>query len=101
MKRFSLLIILAFLFVSCGGKNEDGSRKDTYSSCKITSSNAIFSGDRARDLKQCWNASGEGYTSQSDALRWCEAKVLEYYKNSYLTGSVNAGAFAVESTYCQ
>jgi len=59
---FSLLGLLG-----CGaGENSDGSRRSTYSSCKITSSNALFNYDRQRDLQQCRD--GVDFESRGDAM---------------------------------
>jgi hypothetical protein len=63
----SVALVSSLLFVGCV-ENEDGSSKLTYSSCKITSSSALFSKDRVKDLEQCWNFPGDGYESKSDAL---------------------------------
>lgn len=94
------LLILASIFVlSACGSNDDGSSKPTYSSCKITSSQALFALDRENDLKQCWNASGNGYESQGDAIQWCESQVNAYIANQNLVG--HTVTYAVESTYCK
>ena len=92
-------IILSFaLVLSACGTNEDGSSASTYSSCKITSSEAIFSSDRTNDLSQCWTASGDGYESQGDAMQWCQDKVDTYISNNYIFG--HSVSYAIESTYC-
>jgi uncharacterized lipoprotein YmbA len=92
-----LLLALALTLVGCGS-NSDGSSKSTYSSCKITQSNAVLASHRENDLKQCWNASGKGYESQGDALQWCERTVSNYLSNQYVVG--HSVTYAVESTYC-
>lgn len=91
------LIALVILFVGCG-TNDDGSSTSTYSSCKITSSNALFAHDRANDLNQCWNATGRGYESRGDALAWCNSKVSSYIAREYTFG--HSVEFSAESTYC-
>lgn len=97
--RTFCIIICALTMLACGGANEDGSSKSTYSSCKIISSEALFANDRNNDLKQCWNAIGDGYESKSDALQWCERQVNAYIANRYIIG--HTVAYAVESTYCK
>jgi hypothetical protein len=97
MKKIFFVLVLAGL-AGCGGSNSDGSSKSTYSSCKITSSNALFATDREHDLSQCWNASGSGYESQGDAQQWCEKQVNTYIANRYVIG--HTVAYGVESTYC-
>lgn len=94
-----LLILTTVLALSACGSNDDGSSKSTYSSCKITSSNALFAGDRESDLSQCWNAGGDGYESQGDAMQWCEKQVNAYIANNYLLG--HSVVYAVESTNCK
>lgn len=95
-----LLILSAILTLSaCDGSNDDGSSKYTYSSCKITSSKALFASDRNNDLKQCWNAGGNGYESQGDAMQWCERQVNAYIANQYLVG--HTVIYSVESTNCK
>lgn len=90
-------LVSSLLFVGCV-ENEDGSSKSTYSSCKITSSSALFSKDRVYDLKQCWNFPGDGYESRSDAMAWCRSKVDAYVSNKYIFG--HQVGLAAESTYC-
>lgn len=100
----ALLILGAILTLSaCGGSdsvntNTDGSSKTTYSSCKITSSEALFAEDRSNDLTQCWNATGNGYESQGDAMQWCNREVNAYIAEQYTFG--HTVAYAVESTNC-
>jgi len=93
-----MVLLIAVLLAACDGENSDGSSKSTYSSCKITKSQALFSDDRSRDLKQCWTASGKGYSSQGDALAWCAGLVNDYMDDHYLFG--HTIEYAVESTYC-
>ena len=94
-----LLILSAVLALSACGSNDDGSSKSTYSSCKITSSNALFAYDRDSDLSQCWNAGSDGYESQGDAMQWCEKQVNAYIANKYVFG--HSVSYAVESTNCK
>ncbi len=96
--KIAIVISLAVLVSGCGGSNEDGSSKFTYSSCKIIKSSALLASDRDKDLKQCWNASGKGYESQGDAMQWCERTVNSYIASNYLVG--HSVTYAVESTYC-
>lgn len=98
MKKVLVLLAVSLLS-ACGGTNADGSSKATYSSCKIIKSNALFAADRDKDLTQCWNASGNGYESQGDALQWCEKQVNAYIAKTYLVG--HTVTYAVESTYCK
>jgi hypothetical protein len=99
MSKMKKLLILSFaLLLSACGSNDDGSSKSTYSSCKIISSEALFASDRNNDLSQCWNASGNGYESQGDALQWCEQQVNAYIADTYIFG--HTVTYAVESTYC-
>lgn len=95
------LLILSAIFAlsACDSSNDDGSSKLTYSSCKITSSQAMFATDRDNDLKQCWNAGGNGYESQGDAMQWCEKQVNAYIANQYILGVTVI--YAVESTNCK
>ena len=94
-----VLMLSAIFVLSACGSNDDGSSKSTYSSCKITSSNALFQSDKDNDLSQCWNAGSDGYESQGDAMQWCEQKVTSYISSNYVIGhSVN---YAIESTYCK
>lgn len=94
-----LILFFAGLFLSgCGGENKDGSKKSTYSSCKITSSEALLASGREADLRQCWNAPGDGYESKGDAMQWCERSVSSYISDNYLLG--HTVAYAVESTNC-
>ncbi|HBC3483072.1 hypothetical protein [Vibrio alginolyticus] len=95
----NIIYILALIsLVGCGGSNSDGSSKSTYSSCKITSSNALFQSDKDYDLSQCWNAPGDGYESSGDAQQWCEKQVNAYMSERYLLG--HSVSYSVESTYC-
>ena len=100
VSKMKKLLILSFaLTLSACGSNDDGSDKATYSSCKITSSTAILAADRNNDLSQCWNADGNGYESQGDALQWCEKQINTYVANNYalIPPTIN---YAVESTNC-
>ncbi|MHA2937056.1 hypothetical protein ACXJY6_02050 [Vibrio sp. RC27] len=98
MKKL-LIFLTIFALAACDDSNDDGSSKSTYSSCKITSSQALFADDRDNDLKQCWDASGDGYESQGDAMQWCERQVNTYIDNQYLIG--HTVSYAVESTNCK
>lgn len=90
-------LLLSLILTSCKAtENEDGSDSTTYSSCKITSSSALFASDRENDLKQCWD--GVDYESQGDALQWCQSKVNTYMSNRYVFG--HTIQYAVESTNC-
>ncbi len=92
------ILITVFSLSACGPTNNDGSSKLTYSSCKIISSNALFASDRDKDLRQCWNAAGNGYESKGDALQWCEREVNAYLSKEYLFG--HTVTYSVESTNC-
>ena len=92
-----VLLIFSIFILSCS--NSDGSLKSTYSSCKITSSEALFSSDRQSDLSQCWDASGDGYAAKGDAMQWCESQVNNYISNEYILG--HTVMYAVESTFCK
>jgi len=99
MKR--LLIVYLFLCIllpvlSCSDENDDGSKKNTYSSCKIIESEALLASDRSNDLKQCWD--GVDYEGKGDALAWCERMVNDYMSDRYIFG--HSIKYAVESTYC-
>ena len=96
--RKTLILSTIFVISACG-TNEDGSSKFTYSSCKITSTDALFSSDRNKDLLQCWNADGNGYESKGDAMQWCERTVNTYMSNNYIFG--HSISYAVESTNCK
>jgi len=99
MKRKLLMLLflcILFTILGCSDENDDGSKKDTYSSCKIIESEALFESDRYYDLKQCWD--GVDYESKGDALAWCERMVNDYISNRYLIG--HSVTYAVESTYC-
>lgn len=102
-KNLNLKIFTALgtilLLSACGGSNSDGSSKSTYSSCKIISSQAMFASDRDNDLKQCWNAAGNGYESKGDAMQWCEKQINNYMSSRYLIG--HTITYAVQSNYCK
>ena len=97
MKKI-ILLSLVFVLSGCDGENEDGSSINTYSSCKIIDSQALLASDQENDLNQCWNASGNGYESQSDAMQWCEEEISNYMVNRYLIG--HTVKYSVQSTYC-
>jgi len=75
-----ILLALTLTLVGCGS-NTDGSSKSTYSSCKITQSKAILASNRNNDLKQRWNAAGNGPETQGDAQQWSEKTVNNYLVN--------------------
>ena len=89
-----LILIFTFLFLGCG-ENSDGSDKSTYSSCSITSSEAVWAEDRAEDINQCWD--GVDYEERSLALDWCRKKVANYMSR-YVVG--HTVEFEVRSTNC-
>ena len=99
MKKILFLTLIAILFVGCdeelAPKNSDGSKKTTYSSCSITSSNAIFASDRAKDVSQCWD--GVSYKEKSLAMDWC-AKKTNAYMGKYIFG--HSITYQVSSTNC-
>jgi len=95
MKRL-ISISLVFFLVSCGGTNSDGSSKSTYSSCSITSSEALLASDRAKDVSQCWD--GVDYEEKSLALDWCAKKVTAYIGSEYILG--HTVQYQVSSTNC-
>lgn len=97
--RTVLLFSAIFALSACGGSNSDGSSKSTYSSCKITASQALFAADRDKDLKQCWNAVGNGYESQGDAMQWCERQVNAYIASNYVLG--HTVSYMIETTNCK
>jgi len=95
-----ILIISSILLLSAceESTNSDGSSTSTYSSCRITSSQALFSSDKINDLSQCWNASGNGYESQANAQAWCASEVTSYISDEYLVG--HTVTYAISSNYC-
>ncbi|CAM3968709.1 hypothetical protein [Vibrio neonatus] len=98
MKKIFVLLAVCLLS-SCNVTNSDGSSVFTYSSCKITDSNAPFRYQQQHDEKQCWNAKADGYTSKSRAVDWCDEKVHDYVSEKYPTNYTVE--FKVESTYCK
>ncbi|MGO2137038.1 MAG: hypothetical protein ACTH3S_16605 [Marinobacter sp.] len=97
MKRLVTALATTFILAACGGsENSDGSKKSTYSSCSITKSEALFAGDLANDLKQCWD--GVNYEEQNLALKWCQQKVSAYMDSAYIVG--HSIEFEVASTNC-
>ncbi len=95
--RNILILAMTTLLMACL-ENSDGSSRSTYSSCKITQSNALYNSDKANDLKQCWNLPNGGYESKGDAMQFCAQKVAEYMSNTYLMG--HSVTYMAESTYC-
>ncbi len=110
MKKALFVGVFVVLLAGCGGVDDDGdiydnhgdgSRTNTYSSCKITESGSLLAKDQARDLAQCWNFRDPGIKSKTEALRLCKSRVQRYYADTYpILGNATGGAFAVESTYC-
>lgn len=98
MRHFLTVFFICMTLSACGGggENSDGSKSSTYSSCSITSSDAILASDRANDLQQCWD--GVDYEEQNLALDWCRQKVSDYISSSYIFG--HAVQFQVASTNC-
>lgn len=96
MKKLLLISVVSIACVSCGAENSDGSDATTYSSCSITESGAIFAGDRAKDVSQCWD--GVDYKEKSLALSWCGEKVSAYIGSEYTFG--HAVSYKVTSTNC-
>ncbi|SOB74745.1 hypothetical protein SAMN04488490_0272 [Marinobacter sp. LV10R510-11A] len=97
MKRLITVLATTLILTACGGsENSDGSKKSTYSSCSITKSEAAFAGDRANDLKQCWD--GVNYKEQNLALKWCQQKVSAYIDSEYIFG--HSVELEVASTNC-
>ena len=92
------IIILAscILATSCGSDNSDGSDATTYTSCSITSSEAILAGDRANDVSQCWD--GVNYGEKSTATSWCAEQVTAYISSEYTFG--HTVQYQVASTNC-
>lgn len=106
MKKISLILAAGIFLISCGSgedgspnspKNSDGSLKRTYSSCRISHSEALLASDRANDTNQCWNASGSGFDNQGQAMEWCEKKAANYM-SKYIVG--HSYRYEVKSTYC-
>ncbi|WP_087016447.1 hypothetical protein [Thaumasiovibrio subtropicus] len=90
MKKLLMLSVI-FMAAGCNSTNDDGSSKWTYSSCNVTSSQAVSATDRARDQAQCWNFDGVGIYIKSDALAQCKTKVQNYVIGQYgsITHKVN------------
>lgn len=64
--------------------HSDSYESSTYSSCRITFSDAAYSEDRWSDLNQCWD--GVNYRSESRALDWCGTMVNDYMNHRYTFG---------------
>ncbi len=98
-----IMRILVLLTLSCALSgcltNADGSDAFTYSSCRITGTSSMFDADRNVDLKRCWNATGNGYESRSEAIEWCKKEVDAYTQARYSDSRYMT--YAVESTYCR
>jgi hypothetical protein len=91
-----LYAVIGISIVGCGGENSDGSDSTTYSSCSITDLQAVFAGDRATDVSQCWD--GVDYEEKSLAQDWCEQKVNNYMASQYTFG--HSVEYRVASTNC-
>jgi len=98
MKKVNILFImgLSLSIISCGTENSDGSDATTYTSCSIIESSALFAGDRAKDVSQCWD--GVNYKEKTLAQTWCAEKVNTYIGNEYLFG--HSVVYQVSSTNC-
>lgn len=98
MKRFLAVVPILTILSACGGgsENSDGSKASTYTSCTITSSEALLADDRATDLQQCWD--GVDYEEQNLALSWCRQKVSAYIDDQYAFG--HPVEYEVASTNC-
>lgn len=96
MQSKYLLAAAFVLFLTGCNENSDGSDKTTYSSCSITDSQAIFAGDRANDVAQCWD--GVDYKEKSTAQSWCAEKVSTYISTRYTFG--HSVEYQVASTNC-
>lgn len=95
MKKLTTLALI-FSLTACGSEsNSDGSNKSTYTSCSITSSEAILASDRAEDVSQCWD--GVDFKEESLARDWCAKKVNSYI-GKYLFGP--AIEYQIGSTNC-
>ena len=90
------ILAVCILVTSCGSVNSDGSDATTYTSCSITSSEALLAGDRASDVAQCWD--GLDYKEKSLALTWCTQQVTTYIGARYIFG--HAVQYTVASTNC-
>lgn len=97
MTRLLFIFVLSVLTACDGGsENSDGSSKSTYSSCRISSSEALLASDRERDLDQCWD--GVEYEEQNLAMDWCDTKVSAYMDANYAFG--HSIEYEVASTNC-
>ena len=96
MKKLVLIATVSIACISCGAENSDGSDATTYSSCSITNSEAIFAGDRAKDISQCWD--GVDYKEKSLAQSWCSTQVSSYIDSEYTFG--HSVSYLVSSTNC-
>jgi len=98
MKNIFMLSVILILFGCDIDEGDGGSSLSTYSSCKILSSQALYADDRAKDVNQCWSATGGGYESKSQAMAWCEAKVNQYMDDEYIFG--HTVTYIIRTTSC-
>ncbi|GGX68867.1 hypothetical protein [Saccharospirillum salsuginis] len=84
MKKTIISLFALSALTACSPENPDGSDATTYSSCRITSSEAILASDRANDLNQCWD--GVDYEEKNKAMAWCSQKVSNYISSNYVFG---------------
>lgn len=92
-----ILLTLSLILLGCGS-GSGGSDPSTYSSCKIETSRASSFEDRQADINQCWNATNGGYSSQNDALDWCENKITDYLESTYTIS--HTVSYSLESRSC-
>lgn len=88
MKALIIGATVCLLMAGCieisDSDRHDSYESTTYSSCRITYSDAVYSADRSSDLRQCWD--GVDYLSESRALDWCGAMVNNYMNHRYTFG---------------
>ncbi|MCG7496661.1 hypothetical protein MHO82_07285 [Vibrio sp. Of7-15] len=99
------IFVAATLLALAGCNSEDSSSynynssSNSYSSCRIIKSEAADASDRTKDLQQCWSAFGNGYSSKSMALSWCEREVTDYMRANYLFNDHNV-TYQVSTSSC-
>ena len=96
MRNTAIVVFWVMSMTGCGGENSDGSDATTYSSCRISNSEALLASDRSIDLAQCWD--GVDYKKQSTALAWCSQQVSSYISSEYIFG--HTVEYSVASTNC-